>query len=135
MHFYLPQKLKSTIQSIRMTLLLEPGEIKNDTWAIQYISPVGHRYNGKLTITNRRLLYNAKFDEQVNASAANVFLQQDGKENSLVIIKSDIKELKVEKNMLSKKAIVILTDGSRHTFNYGSLNIDRLVDAITNNQP
>lgn len=118
-----------------MTLLLEPGEMKKDTWAIQYLSPAGHKYYGKLTITNRRLLYNAKFGEQVNETGAEVFFEQDVKENLLVIIKADIKELKVEKNQLYKKAIVILTDGSRHTFNYGSLNIDRLVDAITNNQP
>ncbi|MEO7445111.1 MAG: hypothetical protein ABIT96_07555 [Ferruginibacter sp.] len=118
-----------------MTLLLEPGEIKKDTWAIQYISPACLRYNGKLTITNRRLVFTAKLNEYVNQSIADVLLEKDVKENLLVIIKADIKDLKVENNQLSKKAIVILNDGSRHTFNYGSLNIDRLVDAIHDNLP
>ena len=29
-----------------------------------------------------------------------------------------------------KKAILTLTDGTKHTFNYGALNIDKVVVAI-----
>ena len=31
---------------------------------------------------------------------------------------------------MAKKAIVTLNDGSKHVFNYGMLNIDKVVEAI-----
>jgi triosephosphate isomerase len=34
------------------------------------------------------------------------------------------------KSFLSKKCIVTLKDGSRHTFNYGAMNIDKCAAAI-----
>jgi hypothetical protein len=36
----------------------------------------------------------------------------------------------VQKKFLSKKCILSLTDGSKHTFDYGALNIDKTVAAI-----
>ena len=46
------------------------------------------------------------------------------------IKKSAIREVLVEKTASAKNAIVVLSDGSRHTFNYGALNIDKVVEAI-----
>jgi hypothetical protein len=34
------------------------------------------------------------------------------------------------KKLLSKKAILTLSDGSKHTFDYGALSIDKCVAAI-----
>lgn len=117
-----------------MTLSLEAGEITIDTWAIQYISPSGHKSNGKLTITNKRLIYIETLGIVSETTGLEMF-EQDGKHDLLVIKKTSIKELMVEKNLLSQNAVILLPDGSRHTFNYGSLNIDRLVNAIHDNLP
>ena len=99
---------------------IQPNEIKIDTWSIIYISPRGGKYNGKLTITNKRLLYDTK-----NGFRATGFLTE-----ALEISKTDIIDIQIEKNLLSKKVIVVLSDGSCHTFSYGALNIDKVVDAI-----
>ena len=45
-----------------MKIELQPGETKIDTWTLLYTPPGGGKYNGKLTITNQRLLYDAKYD-------------------------------------------------------------------------
>ena len=45
-----------------MKITLQPGETAIDTWSIFYLPPNGGKYNGKLTVTNQRLLYDAMFD-------------------------------------------------------------------------
>jgi hypothetical protein len=35
---------------------LQPGEASIDTWSLLYLPPNGGKYNGKLTVTNQRLL-------------------------------------------------------------------------------
>jgi hypothetical protein len=104
---------------------LQPGETAIDTWTLLYTPPGGGSYNGKLTVTDRRLLYDAKFDASVLGTLANVAAS-----GQLVIDKSDIVNVEVQKKMLSKKALITLADGSVHVFNYGVMNIDKVVAAI-----
>ena len=79
----------------------------------------------KAAITNQRLLYDAKFD----ASLIGV-LGNRAATGGLEIEKSEISNVEVQKKLLSKKAILTLSDGSTHTFDYGALPIDKCVDAI-----
>lgn len=41
---------------------LQADEQVIDTWTLIYTPPGGGKYNGKLTVTNKRLLYDAKYD-------------------------------------------------------------------------
>lgn len=109
---------------------LAPDEQAIDTWTILYIPPGGGKYNGKLTITNKRLLYDAKYDVSAKGLLAEAMFIKWGSEGYLEINKADIKDVQVEKSFLAKKAILTLIDGSKHTFNYGALNIDKVVAAI-----
>jgi hypothetical protein len=104
---------------------LKAGEQKLGHWTLFYIPPGGGKYNGNLTVTNQRLLYDAKLD----ASLIGV-LGARAAEGKLQIDKSDIANVEVQKKLLSKKAILTLSDGSKHTFDYGALNIDKCVAAI-----
>ena len=105
---------------------LQPNEHAIDTWTLFYIPPGGAgKYNGKLTVTNQRLLYDAKLD----ASLLGV-LGNRAASGALEIQKSDIASVEAQKKLFSKKAIVTLTDGSVHTFDYGAMNIDKCVAAI-----
>lgn len=108
-----------------MDISLQPGETVIDTWTLFYVPPNGGKYNGKLTVTNQRLLYDAKFDASVigilgNRAAAGY----------LEIAKDDIKDVEVKKSFFSKKAIVTLIDSSQHVFDYGAMNIDKCAEAI-----
>ncbi len=113
-----------------MKLELQPDETKIDTWTLLYIPPGGGKFNGKLTITNKRLLYDAKYDVSAKGLLSEALFIKWGSEGYLEINKEEITDIQVEKSFLSKKAILTLSDGSKHIFNYGALNIDKVVDAI-----
>ena len=113
-----------------MNITLQPDESKIDTWTLFYLPPNGGKYNGKLTVTNKRLLYDAVFDASFKGMIAEAVTIKWGSEGYLEIDKKDIQDVAVEKKFLSKKAILTLTDGSKHTFDYGALNIDKVVAAI-----
>jgi len=108
-----------------MNISLEPDEAVIDTWTLFYVPPQGGKYNGKLTVTNKRLLYDAKFD----ASLIGV-LGHRAAEGGLQISKDEIRDVEVKKSLFSKKAIVTLVDGSQHVFDYGAMNIDKCAEAI-----
>ncbi len=116
-----------------MTPLIQPHEFKIDTWSIFYIPPAGGKYHGKLTITNKRLFFDWR-----NGSTIKWFLPDAieanpigwATEGFLEINKTEITDIEVEKTALAKKVIVVLSDGNRHTFSYGTLNIDKVVEAI-----
>jgi len=113
-----------------MKIELQPDEAKIDTWTILYQPPGGGKYNGKLTITNKRLLYDAKYDVSAKGLLSEAMFIKWGSEGYLEINKADIKDVQAEKSFLAKKAIITLSDGSKHMFNYGALNIDKVVVAI-----
>jgi hypothetical protein len=113
-----------------MKMELQPGEKKIDTWTILYIPPGGGKYNGKLTVTDKRLFYDAKYDVSAKGLLAEALYVKWGSEGYLEISKADIKDVQVEKSFLAKKVILTLSDGSKHIFNYGALNVDKVAEAI-----
>ena len=73
-----------------MKVTLQPGEVEIDTWTLLYVPPGGGKYNGKLTVTNRRLLYDAKFDVSVKGMLAEALFIKWGSEGYLEIDKGSI---------------------------------------------
>lgn len=114
----------------KLPFKLLPEENVIDTWTLLYTPPGGGKYNGKLTITNKRLLYDAKYDVSARGLLSEAMFIKWGSEGYLEINKADITDVQVEKSFLAKKAILTLTDGSKHIFNYGAMNIDKVVTAI-----
>ena len=55
-----------------MDITLRDGESKIDTWTLLYLPPGGGKFNGKLTVTTKRLLYDAKFDVSVKGMLSEV---------------------------------------------------------------
>lgn len=110
---------------------VEPDEMTIKEWTILYEPPRGGKYNGKLRVTNQRLLYDAKFDMSAAGYLQNHLTVTWGSDGGVLIIpKRRIKDVSVKKALLAKKVIVTLDDGSQHTFNYGALNIDPVAEAI-----
>lgn len=113
-----------------MEVNLQPGERVIDTWTLFYLPPNGGKYNGKLTVTNQRLLYDAKFDASFKGMVAEALTYKWGSEGYLEIAKDEISDVEVQKKLFSKKAILTLSDGSKHVFDYGAMNIDKCAEAI-----
>ncbi|MGA2297549.1 MAG: hypothetical protein ABSG15_08390 [FCB group bacterium] len=109
---------------------IEPGENKIDTWTIMYVPPYGGKYNGKLTVTNKRLIYEAKYEATVLGTlvASSPFAP-----NSLgvsILPKDSITYVETTKSFLSKKVIVNMKNGEKHIFDYGALGVDKVEAAI-----
>lgn len=113
-----------------MKLELLPDEKKIDTWTILYNSPKGDKYNGKLTVTNQRLIYDAQFDVSFSGMIDETLFIKWGSEAYIVIPKSRIKSIEPQKSFFAKKVVLTLDNDERHVFNYGMLNIDPVVKAI-----
>ena len=115
---------------MKVKIVLEPDEVDLGTWSLYYLAPGGEKYSGKLTVTNRRLMYDAMFDKSFKGIVAEAVTVKWGSEGYVEIDKKNIQSVEVQKKLLSKKSTLTLTDGSRHTFDYGAMNIDKLVAAI-----
>lgn len=109
---------------------LEQGEQKIGTWTINYLPPGGGKYTGPLLVTNKRLLYEAKFDTSLKGFLEEAFFYKFGSEDFIVIPKERIKKVEVKKSFLSKKVLLTLDNGQEHTFDYGMLSVDKLAEAI-----
>jgi hypothetical protein len=113
-----------------MNISLQPDETNLGTWTLFYLPPSGGKYNGKLTVTSKRLLYDAMFDASFKGVVSEALFIKWGSEGYLEIDKKAIQGVEVQKKLLSKKCILTLADGSKHTFDYGALSIDKTVAAI-----
>ena len=116
-----------------MEIPLQPGETKIDTWTLFYVPEHGGKYNGKLTITTRRLLYEPLLDASLIGVLTGTRIVKYGERGYFEIDKNEIRNLDTVKKFLSKSCTLTLSDGSRHTFDYGALNIDKVVSAIQTN--
>lgn len=110
-----------------MKLNLEPNETTIDTWAINYITPDSRTSIGKLTVTNQRLLFLPQHEED------SLSLSVYNRNGLIVLAKSDIKNVAAQKSLLAKKVVVTMSDDSVHVFNYGMMNIDRILAAVQAN--
>lgn len=110
--------------------LLQPGEAAIDTWSIFYTASGGKKFNGKLTVTNKRLIYRTLYDAAYNPASYHVAFDKEDKDIVFSINKADIARVDVQKNFFAKKVIITLADGTKHEFDYGVLSVDKLVEAI-----
>jgi hypothetical protein len=111
-------------------IALQPGETDLGTWTLFYLPPGGGKFNGKLRITNLRLLYDAKYDASMSGMVSEALFAKWGSEGFLEIDKKDIQDQEVQKKLFSKKCILTLSDGKKHTFDYGAMNIDKAAAAM-----
>ena len=110
---------------------LQPGESVLHEQVLFYVDDAGHKLNGKLTVTNTRVLYEAKYDAWLVGTITSTLIFTWGADYGMLEIpKTEIANVSVEKKLLSKKAIVTLKDGSKHTFDAGALGIDKAAEAI-----
>ncbi len=112
-----------------MAIELEQGETELGSWTLNYIPPSGGRYTGKLIVSDRRLLFDAKFDTSLTGTLRELIIIS-GTHGYLSIPKTSIRSVEVKSSMLKKKVIVTIDDGSDHTFDYGMLSVDKVAAAI-----
>jgi hypothetical protein len=96
----------------------QPGEQEIGSWTVNYKPPWGGRYTGKLYVTDRRLLFDARFDTSVTGVLVDLIDVSMGSEGHLVIPKDRIAKSGLDGR---SRVLVTLDDGSEHRFDYGLL--------------
>ena len=70
------------------------------------------------------------YDASFKGYVAGAVTMRFGSEGFLEIDKKAIQRVEVVKKLLSKRCTLTLSDGSQHVFDYGAMNIDKVVAAI-----
>ncbi|MBN2113893.1 MAG: hypothetical protein JW785_07190 [Acidimicrobiia bacterium] len=112
-----------------MAYTLAEGERELGSWTLNYLPPGGGRYTGKLVVTDRRLLFDARFDTSVGGVLRQLIIYE-GDQGYLEIPKTSIRATEVRSGLLSKRVVVTLEDGSQHAFDYGMLSVKKVAEAI-----
>ena len=107
-----------------MQIDLQSDELRITAGSVSYQSPGGRKFNGKLIITSRRLLYDIQFDMSAKGVIPDMMFIKWGSVGYLEIDRSDIRNVEVKKNLLNTKMVLTLVDGSKHIFNSGILGKD-----------
>lgn len=110
-------------------LELLPDERELGSWTLNYLPPGGGRYTGPLSVTDRRLLFQATFDSSLAGSLKELIIYRDT-HGFLVIPKERIRQVERKSGFLKKQVLVTLDSGEVHTFDYGMLSVDKLAAAI-----
>lgn len=113
-----------------MLIGLLPGESRIATWSTFYQPLGGKQYRGKLTVTNRRLLYETEFDLAAEKTLPQRMFIKWGSQGYLEIDKTEISCMKVRRNLWNSKTTLTLTDGSQHVFGHSLLGLRKIVNAI-----
>lgn len=105
----------------------EAGEEELGSWTVNYKPPGGGRFTGKLYVTDRRLLYDAKFDSSVSGVLSDLVSVHLGSEGELIIAKDNVESSGLDGR---SKVLVTLDDGSEHRFDYGVMSAKKIAAAI-----
>ena len=108
---------------------LEAGENVINTWTINYRPPNGGFYNGKLYVTNRRVIYDARFDISVKG-LAEMYAISVGTYKYVAIPKDQIQNIEEKSSFFKKQVILTVANGEKHIFDYGMLSVKKVIEAI-----
>jgi len=109
---------------------LEVGEELIDTWTIIYKPHGGGAYNGKLHVTDKKLIYDAQFDMSVKGLIRESLTFVVGSYMYVAIPKEQIKNIEEKTSFFKKQIILTLDNDEKHIFDYGMLSIKKVAEAI-----
>ncbi len=109
---------------------LDPNEKSLGKWTLNYILPQGGHYLGKLEVTDKRLIFEAKYDTSLQGVLKETMYHVSGTEGYVIIPKSMIQKMTPKSSFFKKKVTLQLEDDTEHVFDYGLLGIKKLVAAI-----
>lgn len=109
---------------------LEEGEELLGNWTILYKPHGGGSYNGKLFVTNKKLVYDAQFDMSMKGLIRESFTMVIGSYMYVAIPKDQIKNIEEKSSFFKKQVILTLDNDEKHVFDYGMLSVKIVAEAI-----
>ena len=99
-------------------------------WTMNYLPADGGRYTGTLAVTDKRILFDARFDTSFRGLMDESMFVKHGSEGYISIPKDRIDNVETAKQGLQKNVVVTLDNGQTHIFNYGIMKVDKIAEAI-----
>jgi hypothetical protein len=112
---------------------LQPGELKIDSGQASYQSPGGKRFNGKMIVTNKRILCDAVFDLAAKGQMPDPMFIRWGSRGYLEMDRQQIHTVVIKKRMVGNEIEVTMKDGSKHLFStswWGSRKLFKSIQQV-----
>jgi hypothetical protein len=98
-------------------------------WTLNYLPPQGGRYTGPLLVTDRRLLFQPRFDASPGGVLKELVPFRDTR-GLVAIPKERVCRVERRGRFLRRQLAVLLDGGEMHVFDRGLLGVDALAKAI-----
>lgn len=108
---------------------LLPGERRLGAWTLNYLPPAGGRFTGPLVVTDRRLLFQARFDASPGGALKGLAPFRDTR-GLVAIPRERVRGVQKSGRFPCRRVAVILDNGERHVFDRGLMCVNRLAAAI-----
>lgn len=108
---------------------LFPGEKRLGAWTLNYLPPEGGCYAGPLVVTDRRLLFQARFDASPGVLPKDLGPFRDMR-GLVAIPKERVRGVEKRGRFFSRQVAVTLEGGETHVFDRGLMGVGKLAAAI-----
>jgi hypothetical protein len=109
---------------------LDPEEQEVGHWTTNFLPGQGGRNTGKLTITDKRVIFHAQYDTSLSGLVSEAIFYKFGDEGYFIIPRDQIKLVETKSSFINKRVILNLENGQKHTIDNGMLSIDKIVASL-----
>lgn len=110
-------------------IALLPGERRLGAWTLNYLPPAGGRFTGPLVVTDRRLLFQARFDASPGGVLKELAPFRDTR-GLVSIPKERVRRVEKQGRVYRRQVAVTLDNDETHVFDRGLMGVDKLAAAI-----
>ncbi len=109
---------------------INTDETKLGTWTTNMIMPGGAKYLGKLTVTDRNVYFEAKFDSSISGLVSSALLEVKDADGILTIPRDSIEKIEPKTSFFKKKINIKVKEHGDFVVDYGMLSISSMLKAL-----
>ena len=109
---------------------LDPNEVEKGHWTTNFLPQGGGRYTGKLTITDKRIIFHAQYNTSFAGLVTEALFYKFGDEGYIIIPRDQIQEVEKKTSLMNKRVILKLQNGQVHAIDNGILSVDKIIETL-----
>jgi hypothetical protein len=116
-----------------VSIQLYPGEQKIGAGSAVFTFPGAKKFNGQFTITDSRILYEMFVNADVQGQIPDIMFLRLGSVGYIELERELISDVKTKTNIMGKRIMIRMKDGSAYNFEMGWWKNRKLIDTLKNN--